>query len=56
MLIGTGDSGARDEDLTWSTIPMPTFARRPWTTSSLFLVDIPQNSMVGQQRQQISEL
>ena len=38
------------------TIPMPTFARRPSTMSSLLLVDIPQNSMVGQQRQQISEL
>ena len=35
---------------------MPTFARRPMTMSSLFPVDIPQNSMVGQQRQQISEL
>ena len=35
---------------------MPTFARKPSTMSSLFLVDIPQNSMVGQQRQQISEL
>ena len=56
VLIGTGDSGARDEDLTRDTIPMPTFARRPSTMSSLFLVDIPQNSMVGQQRQQISEL
>ena len=38
------------------TIPMPTFARRPSTTSSLFSVDFPQISMVGQQRQQISEL
>ena len=38
------------------TIPMPTFARRPSTMRSLFPVDIPQNSMVGQQRQQISEL
>ena len=56
MLIGTGDSVARDEDLTWGTIPMPRFARRPSTMSSSFLVDIPQNSMVGQQRQQISEL
>ena len=40
----------------YGTIPMPTFARRPSTKSSLFPVDIPQNSMVGQQRQQISEL
>ena len=38
------------------TIPMPMFARRPWTMSSLIQLDIPQNSMVGHQRQQISEL
>ena len=38
------------------TIPMPTFATKPLTTSSTMLVDFPQNSMVGQQRQQISEL
>ena len=54
--IGTGDSGARDEDLTWCTFPMPTFARRQSNMSSSFPVDIPQNSVVGQQRQQISEL
>ena len=35
---------------------MPTFARRPSTMSSVILVEFPQNSMVGQQRQQISEL
>ena len=35
---------------------MPTFARRPSTMISSFPVDILQNSMVGQQRQQISEL
>ena len=46
VLIGTGDSDARDEDMTRDTIPMPTFARRQWTVSSLFLVDIQQNSMV----------
>ena len=54
--IGTGTSVARDEDLNRGTIPMLTFARRPSTISSLFPVDIPQNSVVGQQRQQISEL
>ena len=54
--IGTGDSGARGEDLTKGTIPMPTFARKPPTVSSIFPVDIPQNSMVGQQRQQTLEL
>ena len=35
---------------------MPTFARRPSTMSSLILVECPQTSMVGQQRQQILEL
>ena len=54
--IGTGTSFARDEERIKGTIPMPTFARRPSTMSSLFPVDIPQNSLVGQQRQQISEL
>ena len=38
------------------TIPMPTFAGRPSTTSSTIPVDLPQNYVVGQQRQQISEL
>ena len=54
--IGTGTLIARDEDLSWGTFPMPTFARRPSTMSLLFPVDIPRNSTVGQQRQQISEL
>ena len=35
---------------------MQMFARRPSTMSSSIPVEIPQNSMVGQQRQQISEL
>ena len=56
VLIGTGDSGARDEDLTRDTIPMPTFATKPLTTSSTIPVDFPQNSMLGQQRLHISEL
>ena len=38
------------------TIPMPTFAGRSSTVSSSIPLDFPQNSMVGQQRQQISEL
>ena len=54
--IGTGTPVARDEDQHRSTMPMPTFARRPPTMSSFLPVDIPQNSMAGQQRQQISEL
>ena len=48
--IGPGTLVARDEDLNRGAIPMPTFARRPSTISSLFPVDVPQNSMVGQQR------
>ena len=35
---------------------MPTFVGRPSTTSSLMPVNFPQNSLVGLQRQQISEL
>ena len=35
---------------------MPTFAAKPLTTGSAILVKLPQNYMVGQQRQQISEL
>ena len=42
--------------INWNTMPMPTFARRSSTMSSSIPVEIPQNSMVGQQRQQISEL
>ena len=40
----------------YSTIPMPIFASRPLTASSEHPVDIPQNYVVGQQRQQIPEL
>ena len=40
----------------YGTIPMQTFAPRPLTTSSTIPVELPQNYMVGQQRQQISEL
>ena len=47
---------AREVERTEGAIPMPTFARMPPTTSSLIPVDIPQSSVVGQQRQQISEL
>ena len=35
---------------------MPMFAGRPSTMNSFLPADIPQNSMVGQQRQQISDL
>ena len=43
---------ARDDKQSKDTIPMPTFARRP---SSTIPVEFQQNSMVGPQRQQISE-
>ena len=52
----TGTSFARDDEQNKGTIPMQMFARRPSTMSSSMPVEILQNSMVGQQRQQISEL
>ena len=45
---------ARDDKQSRDTIPMPKFARRPWTMSSLIPVVFPHNSILGQQRQQIS--
>ena len=42
---------AREGERIGSTIPMPTFARRPPTMSSSIPVDIQQSSMVGQHRQ-----
>ena len=53
---GSGTLFERDDKQNRDTIPMPTFARRPSTMSSIILVEFPQNSMVGQQRQQLSEL
>ena len=38
------------------TIPMPTFAKKPLAASSIIPVETPKNCMVGQQRQQVSEL
>ena len=52
--VGTGTSFARDDKQSKDTIPMPTFAGRPSTMSSIIPVNFPQNS--GQGRQQISEL
>ena len=40
----------------YGAIPMPIFASRTLTTSSKHPVDIPQNYVVEQQRQQMSEL
>ena len=45
----------RDDKQIKDTIPRPTFARRPFTTSSTIPVELPQNYMVGQKRQQIWE-
>ena len=53
---GTGTSFAIYDEQNKGTIPMPMFARRPSTTSSSIPMDFPHNSMVGQQKQQISEL
>ena len=50
--VSTGRPFARDDEQNKGTNPMPTFARRPSTMSSLIPVVIPQNPMVGQQRQQ----
>ena len=54
--MGTGTSFARDDEQNKGTIPMPMFARRPSTMSSSILVEIPQDLMVGEQRQKTSEL
>ena len=53
---GSGTPFTRDDKQGKGTIPMPTCARRPSTMSSTIPVELPQNSMVGPQRQQISEL
>ena len=45
-----------DDKQNRGTFPMPTFAGRPSTIISLIPVEFPQNSVVGQQRQQMSEL
>ena len=53
----SGENKVTSEDgQNYGTIPMPTFASRPLTITSKHPVDIPQNYLVGQQRQQISEL
>ena len=44
-----------EDRLHQGTNPMPTYATKPWTTSSTMPVEFQQNYMVGQQRQQISE-
>ena len=51
----TTTSHASEDRQNQGTIPMPTFATTPVPTSST-IPELPQNYMVGQQRQQISEL
>ena len=53
---GLGLFFARDDKQDRETIPMPTCAGKSSTMISTMPVDLPQNSMVGQQRQQILEL
>ena len=47
---------AKGEEQIGSTVPMPSFARRPSTMNSFSPAEIPQNSMADQQRLYISEL
>ena len=52
---GSETSHTSDDRQNQGTIPMPTFATRPSTTSSTIPVEHSQNYMVGQQGQQMSE-
>ena len=54
--IGTGTFFKRDDKQSGDTIPIPTFARRPSPMSSLVRWKLRRMFVVGQQRQQISEL
>ena len=51
-----GDYSHKWRQTNQGTVPIPTIATRPLTTSSAIPVESPQNYIVGQQRQQISEL
>ena len=52
----TGRPVAKGEEQIGSTVPVPSFARRPSTMNSFSPAEIPQKSMADQQRLQISEL
>ena len=54
--VSTGRPVARGEERIVNTTLMPMTARRPSTMNSFFSAEVPQNSMVAQQRLQISEL
>ena len=45
-----------EEGQNYGTFPLPMFALRPLASICEHLVDIPQNNVVGQQGQQMSEL
>ena len=49
-------SHTSEDRLNQCRIPMPIFVTKPLTTSSWILVELPKNYMVGQRRQQKSEL
>ena len=53
---GRRNSHTSEDRQNQGTIPMPTFATKPSTMSSTMPVELPQNCMVGQQRQQRFEL
>ena len=52
----TGRPVAKGEERKGSTTPMPMIARSPSSMNSFLPVEIPQNSMVVQQKLQVSEL
>ena len=52
----TKTSHTSEDRLNRGTIPMPTFATKPLTSSSTMPVELPENCLVRQQRQQILEL
>ena len=54
--VSTERPVARGEERIGSTTTMPMSARRPSTMNSFLPAEVPQNSMAGQQRLQISEL
>ena len=56
MRDSTGRLVARGEERIGSTTPMPMSAGKQSTIDSFLPAEVPQNSIVEQQRQQISEL
>ena len=56
MQKSTGRLVVKGKEQIGSTIPKPSFARKPSTMNNFFPAKVPQNSMADQQRLQISEL